>query len=45
MTLESTWGYGTKKDLEQWSAHICEQCVDEKFSFVKFEKDELHFKF
>lgn len=38
MKMEATWGYFSKKDLEKWSAHICEKCVDEKFGFVKFNK-------
>ena len=37
MTLKANWGYGSKKDLEKWEAHICEKCVDEKLSFIKFK--------
>jgi len=40
MTLSATWGYNSKKDLEKWSADICEQCVDEKFKFIKFKKED-----
>lgn len=41
MELKARWGYGTKKDMEQWTAHICETCVDEKFKFIKFKKEEM----
>lgn len=44
MTLEANWGYGTKKDMERWNAQICEKCVDEKFSFIKFKISEVHFQ-
>ena len=37
MTLKANWGYGSKKDLEKWEAHLCEKCVDEKLSFIKFK--------
>lgn len=43
MKLEADWGYGTKKDNERWSAQICEKCVDEKFSFIKFNKGEINY--
>jgi hypothetical protein len=38
MKMATTWGYDSNKDLEQWIAHICESCVDEKFTFIKFQK-------
>ena len=38
MTLEATWGFFSEKDTEHWIADICEKCVDEKFTFVKFKK-------
>ena len=38
MTLESTWGYGSDKDTEHWSAEVCESCVDKKFKNIKFKK-------
>jgi len=41
MELKAKWGYGTKKDLEKWTAHICETCVDKKLDFVKFKIEEL----
>jgi len=44
MTLEANWGYGTEKDLEKWSAHLCEDCVDEKLSFIKFKKSNINFQ-
>lgn len=37
MTLKANWGYSSKKDLEKWEAHLCEKCVDEKLSFIKFK--------
>ena len=40
MTLENYWGYGSKKDGDFWQAHICEKCVDEKFNFIKFQKED-----
>jgi len=40
-TIKANWGYGSKKDMEQWSAQICEKCIDEKFSFVKFKKEDF----
>lgn len=36
MELKTNWGYASKKDLETWSAHLCEKCVDEKLNFIKF---------
>lgn len=38
MELKATWGYFSNKDMEQWTAHLCEKCVDEKLPFIKFEK-------
>lgn len=38
MELSANWGYFSDKDTEQWTAHICEKCVDEKFGFIKFNK-------
>jgi hypothetical protein len=40
MDLEAHWGYDSGKDCESWSAQICEKCVDEKLSFIKFKKKE-----
>jgi hypothetical protein len=39
MELKANWGYFSDKDLECWTAHVCEKCVDEKLSFIKFEKN------
>jgi len=36
MTLSANWGYTSNKDLEKWEAHLCEQCGDERLSFLKF---------
>jgi hypothetical protein len=38
MTMAAEWGYNSNKDMENWKAHICEKCVDEKFNFIKFVK-------
>lgn len=44
MTLKANWGYGTKKDMERWTAQICEKCVDEKLvPLIKFKKEDLDF--
>ncbi len=40
MALKASWGFGTNKDMEKWTAQICEKCVDEKFSEIKFKKEE-----
>lgn len=41
MSIDKRWGYYSKdKDLQRWSAQICEQCVDEKFTFIKFKKEK-----
>jgi len=42
MTLKNYWGYGSKKDGEMWEAHVCEKCVDEKFQFIKFRKEDYN---
>lgn len=42
MELHAEWGFNSKKDLEEWTAHICEKCVDERFKFIIFQKKELH---
>lgn len=39
MKMEATWGYHSDKDTQKWSAQICEKCVDEKFSSIKFKKE------
>ena len=38
MELTANWGFSSNKDLERWEAQICEKCVDEKFSPIKFKK-------
>lgn len=43
MKMEAAWGYDSKKDMEKWTAYICETCVDEKFKDIKFEKTQLRF--
>ena len=44
MEMKAFWGYASKKDMEKWSAQICEKCVDEKFSFIKFKSEEISFQ-
>ena len=39
MKLDANWGYDSKKDTQRWIAHICEKCVDEKFSSINFKKE------
>jgi diaminopimelate decarboxylase len=39
MDIETHWGYHSNtKDTQKWTAQVCEKCVDEKLSFIKFEK-------
>lgn len=38
LSLTTSWGYMSNKDLETWKAQICEKCVDEHFKIVKFQK-------
>jgi hypothetical protein len=40
MELKANWGYESGKDCEEWSAQICEKCVDEKLNFIKFHKHD-----
>ena len=42
MELQANWGFNSEKDLEQWTAQICEKCVDEKFRFIIFDKKKIH---
>lgn len=44
MELKANWGYASKKDMERWVAQICETCVDEKFGFIKFNKEDITFQ-
>ena len=44
MSLKSIWGYGTNKDMEKWTAQVCESCVNDRFRFIKF-KVESHIFF
>ncbi len=39
MSMEVHWGYYSGKDTEKWTAQVCEKCIDEKFKFVKFKKE------
>jgi len=41
MSLSARWGYESDHDLQSWYAEICEKCVVEKLSFIKFRKSGL----
>ena len=41
LKLHANWGYGSGKDFTMYTAQVCEKCVDEKFSFVKFKKEHI----
>ena len=36
LDLKTVWGYGSNKDMQEWTAQICESCVDKHLSFIKF---------
>ena len=38
MSLEVNWGFTSGHDLETWTAQLCEKCVDDKLSFINFQK-------
>jgi hypothetical protein len=39
MSLQANWGYHSPKDLEEWTAQICEGCVDEHLvKLIDFKK-------
>ena len=40
MELKANWGFFSNKDGGEWVAHLCEKCVDEKFSDIKFQKND-----
>ncbi len=43
MELKAFWGFGaTKKDLEKWTAKVCEKCVDKKLAkIINFDVQDL----
>ena len=41
MKIKACWGVLSKKDSEKWDAHVCEECADTKFPFIKFQKEIL----
>ncbi len=43
MIIEGSWGYESNKDMQHWKAVICEECVDEKLSFINFKKSKTRF--
>jgi hypothetical protein len=39
MKLDANWGFHSTKDFEEWSAHVCESCVEEHLvSLIDFNK-------
>ncbi len=41
LEMETHWGFESNKDLEKWSAQICEKCVDKHLiSLITFKKSE-----
>ncbi len=38
MTLSANWGFGSKYDMQSWSAEVCESCVTKKLKFITFKK-------
>lgn len=34
LTVSGSFGYWSNKDCENWTAHICEKCVDEHLSKI-----------
>lgn len=38
LEMSSSWGYHSNKDLQTWTAQICESCTDTHLSFIKFNK-------
>lgn len=41
LECNTVWGFNSNKDMESWTAHICEKCVDEKLNFINFKKEQL----
>lgn len=37
MKLEFYGDFFSNKDLQHWEADLCETCMDEKLSFIKFK--------
>ena len=41
LTMNAKWGYNSVYDLEEWNAHICQNCVQEHLlKFVKFKSTQ-----
>jgi hypothetical protein len=41
MSLKANWGFWSKHDCEEWTAHICEKCVIEKLTpIINFQKKD-----
>lgn len=36
--ITAHWGYMSNKDGQDWVAHVCEKCIDEKLGCINFEK-------
>lgn len=44
LALKGRFGYGTKKDMEEWTAQICEECLDTKLNFINFKVEEMNYQ-
>ena len=41
INIKVNWGYSSKKDCEEWTAQICEHCVDTRLvHLIKFQKKD-----
>jgi len=38
-TISAHWGWGSNKDMEKHTSHICESCYDKFISTFKIEPD------
>jgi len=34
-TFSATWGYGSKRDTEQWECYLCEECAVKIRDFIE----------
>lgn len=40
-TLEASWGYSSKHDLEKYEIHICESCFFDIINFMKTQRRKV----
>lgn len=40
MVMNTTWGFYSNKDMQEWTAHVCETCVDHYLVMVNFQKKD-----